>query len=146
MDAAFRAARSAFDRGEVPVGAAVLDSRSGRILSEAGNRVEVDADPSAHAEILAIRDACSVLGVPRLPDADLFVTLEPCAMCAAAISFARIRRVVFAAYDPKGGALEHGPRFFEQATCHHRPEWIGGVREGAASALLQTFFQERRDG
>jgi tRNA(Arg) A34 adenosine deaminase TadA len=142
MDLAFAAAREAAALGEVPVGAAlVLD---GRVLAVAGNRVETGADPTAHAEILAIRAAAAALGTPRLEGADLYVTLEPCPMCAAAISFARLRRLYFAAYDPKGGGVEHGARVFERATCHHRPDIYGGIRENEAAELLRRFFQDRR--
>jgi tRNA(Arg) A34 adenosine deaminase TadA len=114
------------------------------VLAAAGNRTEADRDPSAHAELLAIRAACAARGAPRLPDCDLYVTLEPCAMCAAAISFARIRRLYFGAYDPKGGGVEHGPRFFAQPTCHHAPEVYGGLMESDAAMLLKDFFAERR--
>jgi tRNA(Arg) A34 adenosine deaminase TadA len=145
MAAAFAEAEAAGARGEVPVGAVVVEAASGRILSRAGNRTEADADPTAHAEVLAIRAAAKALGQPRLADCDLYVTLEPCAMCAAAIGFARIRRLYFGAYDPKGGAVEHGVRWFSQATCHHRPEVYGGIEEGRAAALLRDFFSERRD-
>jgi tRNA(Arg) A34 adenosine deaminase TadA len=145
MARAFAEAEAAGLRGEVPVGAAVVDSRSGRVLAAAGNRTEQDADPTAHAEILAIRAAAKAVGEPRLPDCDLYVTLEPCAMCAAAIAFARIRRVYYGAYDPKGGAVEHGPRWFQQPTCHHRPELYGGIEEGRAGALLREFFAARRE-
>ncbi len=144
MDRAFAEARAAAERGEVPVGAVVVDAE-GRILAAAGNRVEADSDPTAHAEILALRAAAQALGTPRLVDCDLYVTLEPCAMCAQAIAFARIRRLVFGAYDAKGGGVEHGARVFEQATCHHRPEIVGGVREAEAAAMLKGFFEERRD-
>lgn len=129
-------------RGEVPVGAAVW--RDGAVLASAGNRTLVDHDPTAHAEILAIRAACAALGSERLVGCDLYVTLEPCAMCAGAISFARLRRVYYAAPDPKGGAVEHGPRFFTQSTCHHAPEVYGGIRETEAAAMLRDFFRERR--
>ena len=139
---AFDEARAAFARGEVPVGAVLVCGR--RVIAAAGNRTLADHDPTAHAEMLAIRAACTALGSQRLPDCDLYVTLEPCAMCAAAISFARIRRIYFAAPDPKGGAVEHGPRFFGQATCHHRPEVYGGLRETEAAALLRAFFELRR--
>ncbi len=135
-------ARAAADRGEVPVGAVVV--REGRILARAGNRPRAALDPTAHAEILAIRQACAVLQDERLSDCDLYVTLEPCTMCAAAISFARIRRVYFAAADPKGGAVESGVRFFRQPTCHHAPEVYSGIRESEAAALLRAFFAERR--
>lgn len=130
--------------GEVPVGAVLVDAASGQVLARAHNRVEREADPTAHAEMLAIREAAVNLGLKRLTGADLYVTLEPCPMCAAAISFARLRRVVFGAYDPKGGGVDHGARIFEQPTCHHRPEVVGGVQEQACGALLQDFFQQRR--
>lgn len=143
MEMALREAETAARRGEVPVGA-VLVSADGVVLARAGNRTEELSDPAAHAEILVIREAAKLRGEPRLPDCDLYVTLEPCAMCAAAISFARLRRVIFGAYDPKGGAIDHGPRFFAQPTCHHAPEVIGGVHETRASGLLKDFFAERR--
>jgi tRNA(adenine34) deaminase len=142
LHTALAEARAAAARGEVPVGAVVV--LDGRVLAAAGNRVEELADPTAHAEILALRQAAASLGQPRLDGADLYVTLEPCPMCAAAISFARIRRLYFAAYDPKGGGVEHGARVFDRPTCHHRPEVYGGLREGEAAALLRAFFQERR--
>ncbi len=144
MDIAFAEAEAAAARGEVPVGAVVVESRSGALLARAGNRTEADADPTAHAEVLAIRAAAQARGDARLPDCDIYVTLEPCALCAAAISFARIRRLYFGAPDPKGGAVEHGPRFFRQPTCHHAPEVYGGIRETDAAALLKAFFQARR--
>jgi tRNA(adenine34) deaminase len=140
--AAFDAARAAAQAEEVPVGAALL--RAGAVIAVAGNRTLRDHDPTAHAEILAIRAACRALSSERLVECDLYVTLEPCAMCAAAISFARIRRLYFAAHDPKGGGVEHGPRFFAQPTCHHAPEVYGGVRESEAAAMLRDFFQTRR--
>jgi len=135
-------ARAAAARGEVPVGAAIV--KNGSVLATAGNRPRELHDPSAHAEMLAIRQACETLNDERLTDCDLYVTLEPCTMCAAAISFARIRRVYFAAYDPKGGAVESGVCFFSQPTCHHAPEVYGGIRETEAAALLKDFFAERR--
>ncbi|MCB2101522.1 MAG: nucleoside deaminase [Rhodobacterales bacterium] len=144
MSLALDVARAAAARDEVPVGAVVVEAATGRVLAAAGNRVAADADPTAHAEILALRQAAAARGEPRLPDCDLYVTLEPCAMCAAAISMARIRRLVFGAYDPKGGGVEHGPRFFQQPTCHHAPEVVGGVMESAASEVLKAFFRERR--
>ena len=144
MALALAQAEAAAKRGEVPVGA-VLVNAAGDILAEAGNRTEELADPTAHAEILVIRAAAAKAGSPRLNDCDLYVTLEPCAMCAAAISFARLRRVIFAAYDAKGGGVEHGARFFSQPTCHHAPEVIGGMEEQRAAALLKSFFAERRD-
>jgi tRNA(adenine34) deaminase len=144
MDIALAEARAAAERGEVPVGAVITDSRTGAVIAKAGNRVEELSDPTAHAEILAVRAAATRLGSPRLVDCDLTVTLEPCAMCAQAIAFARLRRVTFGAYDPKGGGVEHGSRIFEQPTCNHSPEVIGGVEETKASVLLKEFFQERR--
>ncbi|MEK9707056.1 MAG: nucleoside deaminase [Alphaproteobacteria bacterium] len=140
MQLALDAARTAAEYGEVPVGAVVVDSAGGRVLSVAANRVEQDRDPTAHAEILAIRAAVQELRVPRLTDCDLYVTLEPCTMCAQAIAFARIRRLVFGAYDPKGGGVEHGARVFSQPTCHHAPEIVGGMEEGACAGLLKEFF------
>src|SRR6185503_12500586 len=143
MLAALAEAEAAGARGEVPIGA-VVASADGTVLGRAGNRTRELADPTAHAETLAIRQACATTGSERLDNADLYVTLEPCAMCAAAISFARVRRLYFGATDPKGGAVEHGPRFFAQATCHHAPEVIGGLSEAKAGALLKQFFASRR--
>ena len=143
MDLALSEAEAARDRGEVPIGAVIV-SASGEILARAGNRMAELRDPTAHAELLAIREACAKIGSERLIDCDLYVTLEPCAMCAAAISFARIRRLYFGAPDPKGGAVEHGPRFFAQTTCHHAPEIYGGIGEAASAALLKSFFAARR--
>ena len=143
MDQALREARAAAARGEVPVGAAVL-APDGAVLACAGNRTEADADASAHAEMLALRAAARRLGTPRLVGCNLVVTLEPCPMCAAALSHFRIRRLVFGAYDPKGGGVEHGPRVFAARDCLHRPEVVGGVRERECAALLRRFFQERR--
>lgn len=142
MDLAFTEAEAAAARGEVPVGAVVV--RDGVAIAQAGNRVEELNDPSAHAELLALRAAGQILGQPRLIGCDLYVTLEPCPMCATAISFARIRRVYFGAYDPKGGGIEHGPRLYALPTCHHAPEVYGGFQEQRAAALLRGFFQERR--
>ena len=136
-------ARSAALLGEVPVGAVVV-SKSGEFLARAGNRTLLDRDPTAHAEILAIRAAAKAYGNERLLDCDLYVTLEPCAMCAAAISFARIRRVYFGAGDEKMGAVEHGSRFFNQPSCHHKPEVYSGIGEIEASTLLTDFFKARR--
>ena len=116
----------------------------GAVLARAGNRVEAANDASAHAELLALRAAAARLGSPRLPDCDLFVTLEPCPMCAQAISFFRVRRLMFGAYDPKGGGVEHGARVFDAASCHHRPEVIGGIRESECADLLRSFFADRR--
>ena len=140
---AFAQAKAAGGRGEVPVGAVVV-SLTGDILASTGNRTLEDKDPTAHAEILAIRAAAKALGSERLTNCDLYVTLEPCAMCAAAISFARIRRVYFAAGDEKMGAVEHGPRFFNQPTCHHAPEVYSGIGEAEAKNLLTDFFKSRR--
>ena len=137
-------AAAAAARGEVPVGAVLVEGSTGAVLARAGNRVEELADPTAHAELLAIRAAAAALGAPRLVGVDLYVTLEPCPMCAQAIAFARLRRVYFAAYDPKGGGVEHGPRIFDQPGCNHRPEVYGGIAEGEAAALLQDFFRRRR--
>jgi tRNA(Arg) A34 adenosine deaminase TadA len=142
MSVAFEEARAAEARGETPIGAAIV--RGGRLVARAGNRVREDADPTAHAEMLAIRDAARALGNERLADCDLYVTLEPCAMCAGAVSHARIRRLYFAAPDPKGGAVEHGPRFFSQPTCLHAPEIYGGIREIEAAEMLRAFFRARR--
>ncbi|MEE7502993.1 nucleoside deaminase [Methylobacterium sp. C33D] len=143
LDHAFAAARAAAAAGEVPVGAAVV--RDGAVLAVAHNRPRGLHDPTAHAEILAIRAACAALGTERLVGCDLYVTLEPCPMCAGAISFARIRRLYYGAADPKGGGVEHGPRVFDHPTCHHAPEVYGGFREREAAALLRAFFAERRD-
>jgi tRNA(adenine34) deaminase len=142
MQQALAEARAAALRGEVPVGAVMV--RDGIVIAAAGNRVEELADPTAHAEMLAIRAAAAALGSPRLEGCDLHVSLEPCAMCAAAIAFARLRRVVFAAYDPKGGGITHGARIFDRTTCHHRPEVIGGICETEAAGLLKDFFRVRR--
>lgn len=139
MDIALAQAQAAAERGEVPVGA-VVATADGTPLVQAGNEVEARADAAAHAELLALRAAAAIRGEPRLPDCDLYVTLEPCPMCAQAISFFRIRRLVFGAYDPKGGGVEHGARVFEAASCHHRPEVVGGVRESECANLLRAFF------
>lgn len=142
LQLAFEEAEAAAQRGEVPVGAVV--ALDGKVIAKAGNKTEELHDPTAHAEILALRDACAHMSSPRLPEADLYITLEPCAMCAAAISFARIRRVYYAAYDPKGGAVDHGSRFFTQPTCHHRPEVIGGLDEERGAEMLKRFFETKR--
>ena len=131
------------ERGEVPVGAVLLDPH-GAVLAAFGNRVERDRDPLAHAEMLVLRAGAARLGARQLDACDLYVTLEPCPMCAAAIGLSRIRRLYFGAYDPKGGGVEHGPRIFDQSTCHHRPEIYGGIAERAASDLLRRFFAARR--
>jgi tRNA(Arg) A34 adenosine deaminase TadA len=143
MELALEQARIAASAGEVPVGAVLVDA-GGNVLAATHNRVERDKDPTAHAEMLAIRQAAAKRGDARLPDCDLYVTLEPCPMCATAISFARLRRVYWGASDPKGGGVENGPRIFAQATCHHRPELFGGIAETEAAALLRDFFKARR--
>jgi tRNA(adenine34) deaminase len=142
MDLAFAEARAAGAAHEVPVGCVIV--RGDEVVARAGNRTLRDRDPTAHAELLVIRAAAAKLGSERLTDCDLYVTLEPCAMCAAAISFARIRRLYFGAADPKGGAVEHGVRFFAAPTCHHRPEVYGGMGEQEAATLLREFFAARR--
>jgi tRNA(adenine34) deaminase len=142
MQTALQEAGAAGARGEVPVGCVIV--RAGEVVARAGNRTIADKDPTAHAELLAIRAAAAKLGSERLTECDLYVTLEPCAMCAAAMSFARIRRLYFGASDPKGGAVEHGVRFFASPTCHHRPEVYGGIGETECGALLKEFFQAKR--
>ena len=142
MRAALDAAAAAAAAGEVPVGAVVI--RDGAVIATAANAPRRLHDPTAHAEMLAIRAAAAMLGRERLEDCDLWVTLEPCAMCAGAIAHARIARLYYAAPDPKGGAVEHGPRFFTQPTCHHRPEVFSGIGEGEAGELLKDFFAARR--
>jgi tRNA(adenine34) deaminase len=142
MDIALEEARAAQARGEVPVGCVVV--REGEVVARSGNRTVADRDPTAHAELLALRAAAGAIGSERLTGCDLYVTLEPCAMCAAAMSFARIRRLYYGAADPKGGAVDNGVHFFAQPTCHHRPEVYGGVNESDASVLLKDFFAARR--
>jgi tRNA(adenine34) deaminase len=141
MDLPFDEARAAAAAGEVPIGCVIV--RAGEVIARAGNRTLRDRDPTAHAEVLAIRQATAA-GSERLPDCDLYVTLEPCTMCAAAISFARVRRLYYGAADPKGGAVESGVRFFAAATCHHRPEVYAGIGEAQAAAMLRAFFAARR--
>jgi tRNA(Arg) A34 adenosine deaminase TadA len=143
MEVALEQARRAAARGEVPVGAVVV-AADGVVVSRAGNMVEASNDASAHAEMLALRGAAAARGAKWLTDCDLVVTLEPCPMCAQAISLFRIRRLVFGAYDPKSGGVEHGARVFDATSCHHRPEVVGGVREAEAAALLRGFFGDRR--
>lgn len=143
MDLALQEAAAAAQRGEVPVGAVLVHSTKG-VLVQAGNQVEELCDPTAHAEMLVLRAGAEQLGEARLTECDLYVTLEPCAMCAGAISLARIRRLIFAAYDPKGGGVEHGGRLYQQPTCHHAPEVMGGVDEQRASQLLKDFFRTKR--
>jgi len=142
MDEALLEAHAAAEAGEVPVGCVIV--RNNAVIVRTFNRILADRDPTAHAELLAIRAAAAALGSERLTDCDLYVTLEPCAMCAAAMSFARIRRLYYAAADPKGGAVENGVRFFASPTCHHRPEVYGGIAEGDAAGLLKDFFRARR--
>jgi tRNA(adenine34) deaminase len=142
MKVALEEARAAGGRGEVPVGCVIV--RDGKVVASAGNRTLTDRDPTAHAEIVAIRSACAALGTERLSDCDLYVTLEPCAMCAGAVAFARIRRLYYGAPDPKGGAVDNGVKFFASPSCHHRPEVYGGLAEAESSALLKSFFQDRR--
>jgi tRNA(adenine34) deaminase len=142
MDLALTEARAAADRGEVPVGAVLVID--GKVVAQSGNRTREQSDVTAHAEILAIRDAAARLGAERLSQADLYVTLEPCTMCAAAISFARIRRLYYGAEDPKGGGVAHGARFFAQPTCHHAPEVYSGLAETDAADVLRDFFRARR--
>lgn len=144
MAQALQCAEAAAAAGEVPVGAVLVNGTSGAVLAADHNQVEANSDPTAHAEMQVIRKAVAARGEKWLADCDLYVTLEPCPMCAAAISLARIRKVVFGAYDPKSGGVEHGPRIFEQAACHHKPDVIGGVNETEAAALLKDFFQGKR--
>ncbi len=144
MSLARDAAVAAAEQGDAPIGAVLVDTANGRIVAAAGNRVERDGDPTAHAEMLAIRTGAAVLGAKRLPYCDLYVTLEPCAMCAQAIAHARIRRLYFGAYDAKGGGVDHGARIFGQPTCHHRPEVVGGLLERECGDLLRAFFAARR--
>lgn len=143
MELAFKEAEAAAKRGEVPIGAVLVDA-AGNVVAAASNRVEELNDPTAHAEMLALREATRKLDAPRLVDCDLYVTLEPCTMCAAAISFARVRRLYFAAYDAKGGAVDHGAKFFGQPTCHHAPEVYGGIMEQEGRDILQQFFKSLR--
>jgi tRNA(adenine34) deaminase len=143
MFLALAEAEAAAAGGEIPVGAVLVDSK-GHVLAAAGNRVETDRDPTAHAEMLVLRAGAAQLGDKYLVECDLYVTLEPCTMCAAAIALAHLRRVYFGAYDPKGGAVEHGPRLFDQPTTQHRPEVYGGIEERLAGDLLRAFFRDRR--
>jgi tRNA(adenine34) deaminase len=143
MMLAFAEAEKAGWRGEVPVGAALVGP-DGAIVAVSGNEVEAGHDPTAHAEMMVLRAGAAALGRKQLDGCDLYVTLEPCPMCAAAIALARIRRLYFGAYDPKSGGVEHGPRIFDQPSCHHRPEVYGGIDERRAGALLRAFFKERR--
>jgi cytidine deaminase len=144
MQAALDEARAAFARAETPVGAVIVDPAADRIVARAGNRTRELRDPTAHAEMLAIREACAALGAERLTGLDLYVTLEPCAMCAAAIAAARISRLLYGASDPKSGGVEHGARVFAHRQAHHKPEVFGGIAERESAALLRAFFSERR--
>ncbi|MEM1267609.1 MAG: nucleoside deaminase [Pseudomonadota bacterium] len=144
MGLALAEAAAAADRGETPVGAVIVDPREREVLARAGNETRASCDPTAHAEILAIRAACRKRGSERLPGLDLWVTLEPCAMCAAAIAAARIARVYYGASDPKSGGVEHGPRIFSHPQSHHQPEVYGGIEEARSAALLRAFFETRR--
>lgn len=144
MDQALSTAELAAKRGEVPVGAVIVDSKTGRVVASAGNQMKHRHDPTAHAEMLAIKAAGNMLGSERLVDCDIYVTLEPCSMCASAISLARLRRLYFAAFDEKCGAVEYGARIFDQSTCHHKPEIYGGISETRAARLLTDFFESRR--
>ncbi|MEM8869195.1 MAG: nucleoside deaminase [Pseudomonadota bacterium] len=146
MHTALAEARSAAGRGETPVGAVIVDPARGLVLAQAGNRTRELHDPTAHAEILALRAACASVGSERLPGVDVYVTLEPCPMCAAALAAARVARIYYAAADPKSGGIEQGPCIFEHPQAHHRPEVYGGLQEAAAAALLRDFFKQRRGG
>lgn len=144
MRLALEEANAAAARDEVPIGALLVHAETGEIVVRTGNRTIERSDPSAHAEILVIREQCERLGVQRLPEYDLYVTLEPCTMCAAAISFARIRRLIIGAPDAKGGGVLHGARFYDQPTCHHRPEVTGGILEQDCGDVLRSFFRAKR--
>lgn len=144
MDHAFCEAKKAFSLNEVPVGAVVIDISTGAVVACSHNEMRLRSDPTAHAELLVIQKACQAKGKNRLEDCDIYVTLEPCPMCAQAISFARIRRLYFGAYDPKGGGVDHGAHVFEASSCLHKPEVVGGLNDEKCSHLLKKFFQERR--
>lgn len=144
MSQAIDEARLAAARGEVPVGAVLVDSATDTVIARSGNNIVAANDPTGHAEMLVLRAAASLVGAPRLTDCDLYVTLEPCPMCAAALALARVRRIYFGAYDPKGGGIEHGPRIFTHPTCNHRPEVYGGIAEDICAQILKDFFKERR--
>lgn len=144
MHCALNQAKEAFLQEEVPIGAVIVDSTTGEIIAEAHNEMEKQKDPTAHAELLAIRKACQEKGEGRLQNCDIYVTLEPCPMCAQAISFSRFRRLYFGAYDPKGGGVDHGPQIFNSPSCHHVPEVIGGVEETKCAQLLLNFFEKKR--
>jgi len=144
MRVALEEANAAYERDEVPIGAVIIDPQNGAIIARAGNRTRELNDPTAHAEILAIRQACESAGTQRIPGLDLYVTLEPCTMCAAAISFARIRRIIIAAPDPKGGGILHGAQFYTQLTCHHKPEVVENVMAEQGGQILRDFFKSKR--
>ncbi len=144
MQAALEEAKKAQGRDEVPIGAVLVNIKTGRIEAASGNQTREKHDPTAHAEILCLREACAFTGAQRIPDYDLFVTLEPCAMCAAALSFARVRRVIFGASDPKGGGILHGGKFYEQPTCHHRPQVVHGLLADECGEILTSFFKSKR--
>jgi len=145
MHLALEEAQKAIDHGEVPIGCVIVDATTGEVVATAHNEVESNPCATAHAEMLAIERACALLKTPRLTSCDIYVTLEPCPMCATAISFARLRRVYFGAYDPKGGGIEHGPRVYESSSCFHKPDVMGGIEEEACSKILVEFFRELRD-
>ena len=145
MESAIKQAFIARDNGEVPIGAVLVDVNSGQIVAQSGNSTVQQSDPTSHAEINVIRARCGELGAQRIPNHDLYVTLEPCPMCAAAISNARIRRVIFGAYDPKSGGVDHGAKIFTHDQCHHKPEVIGGVMEAECGVILKSFFEGKRD-
>jgi tRNA(adenine34) deaminase len=137
-------ARQAAAAGEIPVGAVLVNSKTGEIVAKAANRTEAENDATAHAEMLVLKEGGKAFGTPRLVDCDLYVTLEPCPMCAAAISMARVRRLYYGAYDPKSGGVEHGPRVLNNAACHHKPEIYGGIHEQDCGAILKDFFKDKR--
>jgi tRNA(adenine34) deaminase len=145
MQLALLEAEKAFSLDEVPVGAVIVDAHSGEVITSSHNEMAGRSDPTAHAELLAIQKACHSLDQGRLENCDIYVTLEPCPMCAQALSFARIRRLYFGAYDPKGGGVDHGAKVFNAPSCHHRPEVIGGLEEEACSSLLKKFFEGKRE-
>ncbi|MBX9786067.1 MAG: nucleoside deaminase [Alphaproteobacteria bacterium] len=144
MDHAFCEAEKAFSKGEVPVGASIIEASTGNLIATSHNEMVERKDPTAHAELLVIQKACQILGLNRLEDCDIYVTLEPCPMCAQAISFARFRRLYFGAYDPKGGGVDHGAQIFQASSCHHKPEVVGGMNEAKCAQLLMQFFQKVR--
>jgi tRNA(adenine34) deaminase len=144
MQQALEEAKKSFERNEVPIGAVIIDTKTNSVIAASGNSMEEQFDPTAHAEINVIRQACLLKKSGRLPDCDLYVTLEPCPMCAQAISFARIRRVYFGAYDPKGGGVEHGAKIFSASSCHHKPDVYGGIMEQESFKMLKEFFKAKR--